>query len=167
MLGALRAFGGFPTFCIDESFQISSGGVVIPHDPLVHGGHGDMDCYAGRPIGGNGYGVARGAVGAEAHSSREYVRTIRHMPLFISLQVDFFLPQGLCEEICGQVIGLFCVRQVMNGERKAPGPRLLGIVAQLYLYLTIGVGAGGIFIHEDVGIGRNCFPNIGKAGALL
>ena len=78
-----------------------------------------------------------------------------------------FLPQGLCEEICGQVIGLFCVRQVMNGERKAQDPCLLGIVAQLYLYLTIGVGAGGIFIHEDVGIGRNCFPNIGKAGALL
>ena len=52
-------------------------------------------------------------------------------------------------------------------KEKLQDPACWGSSPNSTFYLTIGVGAGGIFIHEDVGIGRNCFPNIGKAGALL
>ena len=47
------------------------------------------------------------------------------------------------------------------------GTRPIRIVAQLRLDLAVGIGGGGVLLHQDIGLGGDGLGNIGQTRALL
>ena len=143
-------------------------------------GIGDLCCYAGGIVQ-QDLAVSRVDISVAIEVHTEHIRAayqfltvngegdnrIQDAGSGIQIQRITVCKRILGEDVSVQCVGLLTVGEVVDGEGEGVNASTVGVIAQFYLDLAVGIGIGSVGIHQNVGICAHSCANVGQTGALL